>query len=71
MKEQIAVVFDDLNNSPKTLTQLLKLLEKIIMYYGDNDIDSLIRLVQALLTYFYLIQTGIIQKAEEGEENEN
>ena len=69
MQEKLVSVIDDLDNYEQTLTQILQILGKIIIYYSKKeDKNYLNEFAATLLLYSYTIFTGL--NIEEDEENE-
>jgi hypothetical protein len=64
MKEQIIFTITDLNDYNTTLKQLCLLMEKVIYYYSEKDIDKFVHFVESFMVYFYMLH-GLIQEARE------
>jgi len=70
MQEKINFTITDLNNYELTLKQLCLLIEKILYYYSEKDINKFVHIVESFMVYFYMMY-GLIQEArEKGEQNE-
>jgi len=69
MKEKISLVLNDLDDIDLTLKQLVLVIDKILLYYSEKNIDAFIHFVEGFMIYFYMLNQ-IIREVK-GEENED
>lgn len=69
MKEQISLVLTDLDNYDLTLKQLVTVIDKILLYYSEKNINAFMRFVEGFMIYFYMLYE-LIEEAK-GDKNEN
>ena len=62
MKEQIHFVITDLNNYKLTIKQLLTLLEKVMFYYSEKNMEIFVELVENFTAYFAFIYKYLHKK---------
>jgi hypothetical protein len=68
MQEKINFIITDLNDYELTLKQLCMLMEKVLYYYSEKDINKFVHCVESFMIYFYMLY-GLIQEAK-GEKDE-
>jgi len=69
MKEKINLVISDLNDFRLTMEELNIFFEKILLYYGETNLQNLEYFTYNWMTYFYMMYSEI-QKWGKEEKNE-
>jgi hypothetical protein len=67
MKESISIIIKDLDNIEETVSSIILLNEKIILYYLKKNQSNLIKYINVFIFYFYSIY-GNFNKIK-GEDN--
>ena len=65
MQEKLIFTIEDINDYDTTLDTILKVMNKIIMFYTETG--NLYRFITSMLQFFYIIYVGIKEMEEKNE----
>ena len=69
MKEKIFLTLTDLDDYDTTIKQLLIVIDKILHYYAEKNVDNMVSFIEGFFVYFYTMYQYIQEcKGEDNEE---
>jgi hypothetical protein len=70
MKERINLVLTDLDDFELTFKQLILVIDKILVYYSEQNINAFMSFVERFMIYFYMFHQ-LIEEAKGEDKNED